>query len=268
VSGHTIFTNNSEFLRGGKGSKALEGCFVSSKAGWANVTSPPAALASRTLTRWFWVFYRLLKNHYILLPGAQEGLRSPHSDTNTTMCGHSRLGHLRIKLTPALEQATRWPLQTVPRVSELQDPKSWKTDNQARFAHYVESEQCQKALSRYPVNTVLCISEINNNSPSPYHSHIKKRKKERKKLGTVAHSCHPSYSRGRDQEDCGLRLDSDRNSRPISKITKAKQGWKWSSSGTHLSSKYEAWVQIPVLPRKMKKQCHGGPWGWGGWWVC
>jgi hypothetical protein len=42
----------------------------------------------------------------------------------------------------------------------------------------------------------------------------------------VAHTCNPSYSGGRDQEDCGL-MPAPANSfrEPILKIHNTKQGW-------------------------------------------
>jgi hypothetical protein len=49
----------------------------------------------------------------------------------------------------------------------------------------------------------------------------------------VAHACNPSYSRGRDQEDHGLKLARENSSsNPILKIHNAKMGWRCGSSGT------------------------------------
>jgi hypothetical protein len=62
----------------------------------------------------------------------------------------------------------------------------------------------------------------------------------------VTHTCNPSYSGGRDQEDQGLK--SANNSRdPISKKkTITKKGW-WSGS------RYSPWVQTPVCKKKKKE---------------
>jgi hypothetical protein len=57
----------------------------------------------------------------------------------------------------------------------------------------------------------------------------------------VAHVCNPSYSGGRDQEDCGLKPAQENSSRdPILKIPNTKKGW-WSGS------RCSHWVETPVL---------------------
>lgn len=56
------------------------------------------------LSRWFLVFYRLLKSDYILLPGVREELGSPQSRNKQQNVLH----HLRIKLVPALGKAEWW----------------------------------------------------------------------------------------------------------------------------------------------------------------
>jgi hypothetical protein len=52
----------------------------------------------------------------------------------------------------------------------------------------------------------------------------KERKKELFSRAPVAHACNPSYSGGRDQEDCGLKPTWASSSRdPISKIPITKR---------------------------------------------
>jgi hypothetical protein len=63
----------------------------------------------------------------------------------------------------------------------------------------------------------------------------------------VAHTCNPSYSGGRDQEDCGLKPTWANSSRdPISKKTLHKKLDWWSDS------RCRPWVQAP--PKKEKKK--------------
>jgi hypothetical protein len=52
----------------------------------------------------------------------------------------------------------------------------------------------------------------------------------------VAHTYNPSYSGGRDKEDCSLKTAQTNSSRAsISKIPKThKKGWQNSSSGREL----------------------------------
>ena len=56
------------------------------------------------LSKWFLVFYRLLKSDYILLPGVREELGSPQSRNKQQNVLH----HLRVKLVPALGKAEWW----------------------------------------------------------------------------------------------------------------------------------------------------------------
>jgi hypothetical protein len=57
----------------------------------------------------------------------------------------------------------------------------------------------------------------------------------------VAHACNPSYSKGRGQEDGGLKpAQADGSEDPNLKILHTKQG-RWSSpNGECLPSKHEA----------------------------
>jgi hypothetical protein len=67
----------------------------------------------------------------------------------------------------------------------------------------------------------------------------------------VAHACNPSYLRGRDQEDHGLKPAWANNSwDSVSKIPMLKQGWQSGSSDRVPSMKH--WVQTLVLPKKKK----------------
>jgi hypothetical protein len=61
---------------------------------------------------------------------------------------------------------------------------------------------------------------------------LEKRENMRKNLqrAPVAHICNPSYSGGRDQEDCGSKpAQGNSSGDPISKIANTKKGW-WSGS--------------------------------------
>jgi hypothetical protein len=56
-------------------------------------------------------------------------------------------------------------------------------------------------------------------------------KRHRSSWVQVALACNPSYSGGRDQEDCGLKPPQANSSRdPISKIPNIKTGWQSGSS--------------------------------------
>jgi hypothetical protein len=60
----------------------------------------------------------------------------------------------------------------------------------------------------------------------------------------VAHACNPSYSGGRDQEDCSLKpARTNSSGDPILKISITKKDW-WSAS------RCGPWVQTPVLHSK------------------
>jgi hypothetical protein len=63
-------------------------------------------------------------------------------------------------------------------------------------------------------------------SSNPNTEKKKKGKKIYDSWALVAHTCNPSYSGGRDQEDCGL-MPAPANSfrEPILKIHNTKQGW-------------------------------------------
>jgi hypothetical protein len=62
----------------------------------------------------------------------------------------------------------------------------------------------------------------------------------------IAHICNPSYSRGRDQEDQGLKPSQANSSKdPITKKPTTKKGWQ---SG----SRCRPWDQTPVLQEKKK----------------
>jgi hypothetical protein len=63
----------------------------------------------------------------------------------------------------------------------------------------------------------------------------------------VAHSCNPSYSGGRDQEDRGSR-------RPYLKNTIHKKGWWSGSSVKHLPSKCEVLCSNPSTEKKREKE--------------
>jgi hypothetical protein len=64
----------------------------------------------------------------------------------------------------------------------------------------------------------------------------------------VAHACNPSYSEGRDQEDCGSKPAWANNSQdPILKKTNHKKVW-WSDS------RCRAWVQTLVPQIKIKER--------------
>jgi hypothetical protein len=48
----------------------------------------------------------------------------------------------------------------------------------------------------------------------------------------VAHACNPSYSGGRNQEDCGLKPAQANSSQdPVSKKPITKKGWQSDSQG-------------------------------------
>lgn len=79
------------------------------------------------LSGWFLVFYRLLKNDYILLPGVREELGSPQSRNKQQNVLH----HLRIKLVPALGKAEWWTYGDFPNIMS-QDP--------AKLTRYLGSE--------------------------------------------------------------------------------------------------------------------------------
>jgi hypothetical protein len=66
-----------------------------------------------------------------------------------------------------------------------------------------------------------------------YYSAIKKQNSNQVQ---VAHTYNPSYSGGRDKEDCSLKTAQTNSSRAsISKIPKThKKGWQNSSSGREL----------------------------------
>jgi hypothetical protein len=72
----------------------------------------------------------------------------------------------------------------------------------------------------------------------------------------VSHACNPSYSGSRDPEDHSLKPARANSSQdPISKTTHCKTGLgEWPKWKELLLSKYEALMQIPVLPKKKKKQ--------------
>jgi hypothetical protein len=60
----------------------------------------------------------------------------------------------------------------------------------------------------------------------------------------VAHACNPSYSGGRDQEDCGLKPAwANRSWDPISKKLITQKGW-WNGI------RCRPWVQTPVPQEK------------------
>jgi hypothetical protein len=63
----------------------------------------------------------------------------------------------------------------------------------------------------------------------------------------VAHARHPSYSGGRDQEDCGLKPARENSSRdPILKKTPSqKKGW-WGGS------RWWSCIQTPILQEKKR----------------
>jgi hypothetical protein len=66
----------------------------------------------------------------------------------------------------------------------------------------------------------------------------------------VAHSCNPSYSGGRDQEDRSLKPVQENSSQdPVSKKPTTKKGWL---SG----SRWRPWVRAPVPEKKKKRKKH------------
>jgi hypothetical protein len=72
----------------------------------------------------------------------------------------------------------------------------------------------------------------------------------------VAHTCNPSYSGGRDQEDCGLKSAQANGSQdPILKKPFTKKGW-WSGS------RCRPWVQMPKLQKYKKKKKMEESWAW------
>jgi hypothetical protein len=63
----------------------------------------------------------------------------------------------------------------------------------------------------------------------------------------VAHTCNPSYSVSRDQEDCGSKpAQANSLQDPTSKIPNTKKGLGVAQVVEHLRSKCEA----PVSPKK------------------
>jgi hypothetical protein len=70
----------------------------------------------------------------------------------------------------------------------------------------------------------------------------------------VAHTCNPSYSGGRDQEDQGLRPTRANNSQdPICKITRAKMDWRCGSS-SRLPALQERSLEFKTQFHKKKKK--------------
>jgi hypothetical protein len=64
----------------------------------------------------------------------------------------------------------------------------------------------------------------------------------------VAHSCNPSYSGDRDQEDWGLsQSQEDSSGDHILKIFNTKKGWQSDSAVEHMASKCEALSSSLVL---------------------
>jgi hypothetical protein len=69
------------------------------------------------------------------------------------------------------------------------------------------------------------------------------------KLAPVAHTCNPSYSEGRDQEDRGSKPALANSLQdPISKKKKKKK--TFTKKGRWSGSRYRPWVQTPVLKKK------------------
>jgi hypothetical protein len=61
--------------------------------------------------------------------------------------------------------------------------------------------------------------------------------------GTVAHSCNPSYSEGRDQEDFG------------SKPARANNSWDSISKKTLHNEGPVEWIEVKALRKRKKKLC-------------
>jgi hypothetical protein len=81
---------------------------------------------------------------------------------------------------------------------------------------------------------------------SAYHLK-KKKKKKRYHQAPVAHAYNPSYSGGRDQEDCSLKpVQANSSWDPILKKSITKKGW-WSGS------RCRPWVQAPVQQQQQQK---------------
>jgi hypothetical protein len=70
----------------------------------------------------------------------------------------------------------------------------------------------------------------------------------------VAHACNPSYSGGRDQEDCGSKPGKTNNLQdPISKKKSiTKKGW-WSGSSGRAPT-YQVLSSNPSTIKKKKKE--------------
>jgi hypothetical protein len=69
----------------------------------------------------------------------------------------------------------------------------------------------------------------------------------------VAHTCNPSYSGGRDQEDRGLKPAwANSFQDPNLKIPDTKQGW-WSGSSDRAPS-VRSLIQTQILQKKKKKR--------------
>jgi hypothetical protein len=59
----------------------------------------------------------------------------------------------------------------------------------------------------------------------------------------VAHTCNPTYSGGRDQEDCGSKpAQANRSQDPILKKTPHKKDDEVAYVVEHLPSKYESLI--------------------------
>jgi hypothetical protein len=72
---------------------------------------------------------------------------------------------------------------------------------------------------------------------------------------TVTHSCNPSYSGGRNQEDGGSKPAwANTSPYPISKKSVRKEGW-WSGSSCNnvCLASMRPGVQTPILPKRKKK---------------
>jgi hypothetical protein len=65
----------------------------------------------------------------------------------------------------------------------------------------------------------------------------------------VAHTCNPSYSGGRDQDDCDLRSVQEKLQDLTWKISKEKKDWGVIQVVELLPSKHEVLSSNPTLPK-------------------
>jgi hypothetical protein len=85
---------------------------------------------------------------------------------------------------------------------------------------------------------------------------IRKWSKNRESWVLVAHTCNPSYSGGRDQEDHGSKPAPGKySSDSISKIPNTKQSWHNDSVIEHLLSKHKV---LSSNPNTAEKNCREG----------